>query len=142
MNYSGCVSDCNYLLSCVRDDTLRLIDLRTNKIVKTFEQVIFIYLTNFFFFLLTLQIHLPARLETWILSIVYRSLANEIELVTRWKKNIHLSYIRSNHTCLCCVTSRRKRYKNSFLYFFIASVIFFFYDLKLYFKLRLYSDNS
>ncbi|VVC36742.1 Six-bladed beta-propeller, TolB-like,WD40-repeat-containing domain,WD40 repeat, conserved site,WD40/YVTN [Cinara cedri] len=29
--------DCNYLLSCVRDDTLRLIDLRTNKIITTFE---------------------------------------------------------------------------------------------------------
>ncbi|XP_050536797.1 autophagy-related protein 16-1-like [Daktulosphaira vitifoliae] len=29
--------DCNYLLSCVRDDTLRLIDLRTNKIINTFE---------------------------------------------------------------------------------------------------------
>ncbi|KAF0764774.1 Uncharacterized protein FWK35_00024930 [Aphis craccivora] len=34
----GCVSDCNYLLSCVRDDTLRLVDLRTNKIINTFEQ--------------------------------------------------------------------------------------------------------
>ncbi|XP_025416113.1 autophagy-related protein 16-1 [Sipha flava] len=29
--------DCNYLLSCVRDDTLRLIDLRTNKIFNTFD---------------------------------------------------------------------------------------------------------
>lgn len=29
--------DCNYLLSCVRDDTLRLVDLRTNKIINTFE---------------------------------------------------------------------------------------------------------
>ncbi|XP_050427904.1 autophagy-related protein 16-1 [Adelges cooleyi] len=29
--------DCNYLLSCVRDDTLRLIDLRTNKIINTFD---------------------------------------------------------------------------------------------------------
>lgn len=42
INYVCCVSDCNYLLSCVRDDTLRLIDLRTNRIISTFEQVIFI----------------------------------------------------------------------------------------------------
>lgn len=41
-----CVSDCNYLLSCVRDDTLRLIDLRTNKIINTFEQVIFYSVYN------------------------------------------------------------------------------------------------
>lgn len=31
--------DCKYLLSCVRDDTIKLLDLRMNQIIKTFSWV-------------------------------------------------------------------------------------------------------
>lgn len=33
--------DCQYLLSCVRDDTIKLLDLRMNQIIKSFRQAIF-----------------------------------------------------------------------------------------------------
>lgn len=32
--------DCQYLLSCVRDDTIKLLDLRMNQIIKTFRYAI------------------------------------------------------------------------------------------------------
>lgn len=34
--------DCQYLLSCVRDDTIKLLDLRMNQIIKTFRYAIVI----------------------------------------------------------------------------------------------------
>lgn len=36
--------DCKYLLSCVRDDTIKLLDLRMNQIIRTFRWVIFVFL--------------------------------------------------------------------------------------------------
>lgn len=32
--------DCKYLLSCVRDDTIKLLDLRMNQIIRTFRWVV------------------------------------------------------------------------------------------------------
>ena len=40
--------DCQYLLSCVRDDTIKLLDLRMNQIIKTFRYAIAILQYSFF----------------------------------------------------------------------------------------------